>query len=110
MVEDKLLSIKVSVKDTGIGMSQTDVANIFRPFYRSTSAKSRSLNQSGNGVGLSICRKICKCLGGNLTVRSNLGNGSTFTFTMDASFTQQNSSDEMARVFGKQVKPTSRNN
>ena len=55
LMDDKLLSIELAVKDTGIGMSHTEVENIFRPFYRSTNPKSRSLNQSGNGVGLSIC-------------------------------------------------------
>jgi len=87
LMDDKLLTLEVAVKDTGIGMAQTEVDNIFRPFYRSTNTKSRNLNQSGNGVGLSICRQICRCLGGNITVRSKLGNGSTFTFTMDANLT-----------------------
>ena len=69
--------------------------NIFKPFYRTKNIRSRYLNESGNGVGLSICRKICRCLGGDMTVRSKEGKGSTFSFTMDAYLTSHNSAEEV---------------
>ena len=63
------------------------------------------MNQSGNGVGLSICRQICRCLGGDLIVYSKLGKGTKFTFTMDASFTKQNSQEDIDAILRKKPTP-----
>jgi len=70
----------VSVSDTGIGIPQSDVARIFDRFYRVDKARSRQLG--GTGLGLSIVKDIVEAHGGSITVQTQLGEGSTFTFTL----------------------------
>lgn len=66
--------VQVSVRDTGIGMSEETKVHIFDKFYQGdTSRKSQ-----GNGLGLSICKEIVKKCDGEITVESTLGVGSTF--------------------------------
>jgi len=74
--------LDITVQDKGIGMSWTEQSNVFEPFSKSDNVVSRNLNKHGNGVGLSICKKICESLGGNISVISEIGHGSTFSFTM----------------------------
>jgi two-component system, OmpR family, phosphate regulon sensor histidine kinase PhoR len=70
----------VSVRDTGIGIPQVDVARIFERFYRVDKARSRQLG--GTGLGLSIVKSIVEGHGGTIAVQTQLGEGSTFTFTL----------------------------
>jgi two-component system, chemotaxis family, sensor kinase Cph1 len=68
----------VSVKDSGCGMRQDDQRKLFKDF---TTLKSNAhLNPNGVGLGLSICKKICKLMDGDINIESKLGVGSTFTF------------------------------
>jgi signal transduction histidine kinase len=57
------------VIDTGLGISAKDQANLFKPFFKSVDAQSKLLNTESNGLGLSICKKIAKQLGGDLVYR-----------------------------------------
>jgi two-component system, OmpR family, sensor histidine kinase BaeS len=66
-----------SVSDTGIGIPENDVPYIFERFYRSD--KSRSRSTGGSGIGLSIAKSIIEAHGGNITVQSQINQGSTFT-------------------------------
>ena len=52
--------LSVSVQDQGIGMTDEEIKNVFTPFNRSVNTVSQKLNPLGNGVGLSICKSICK--------------------------------------------------
>ena len=65
----------VSIADTGIGIPQDEIKNVFVPFYRSKNATS----YTGSGIGLSICQRIVKVLNGKISVQSEIGAGSTFT-------------------------------
>lgn len=65
-------------QDTGIGICEGDLPNIFKRFYRCD--KSRS--EPGIGLGLSLAQAIAKAHGGNITAASHLGEGSTFTVTL----------------------------
>lgn len=67
------------VKDSGVGISASEIDNLFKPF--SQGGQSRS-NSSGTGLGLSICRKLATLLGGDIYVESDVGRGSTFTVTL----------------------------
>ena len=68
----------VSVKDSGCGMRMDDQLKLFKDF---TTLKSNAhLNPNGVGLGLSICKKICTLLEGDIWVDSKLGHGSTFTY------------------------------
>lgn len=68
---------EVSVTDTGQGMSPEDVEQLFTRFYRSESARGSGI--PGTGLGLAIARELAEAHGGSLTVRSERGEGSSFT-------------------------------
>ena len=70
--------IVISFRDTGIGISQTDLPHVFERFYRCD--RSRSL--PGTGLGLSLARAIARAHGGDITVMSALDQGSSFTITL----------------------------
>jgi two-component system phosphate regulon sensor histidine kinase PhoR len=72
--------VEVSVSDTGIGLAQEDLPRIFERFYRVDKARSRQ--SGGTGLGLSIVKHIVEAHGGNVTVQSQPGKGSTFSFTL----------------------------
>lgn len=67
----------VTVKDTGMGISEEDQAKVFERFYRSE--KSRSKETGGTGLGLAIVKHVALTHGGDVSVESELGKGSTFT-------------------------------
>jgi signal transduction histidine kinase len=72
--------IFVSVADTGYGISEDDQANLFKNFFRSGDQNIR--NEPGTGLGLSITKRMIESHGGELSYVSELGKGSTFSFTM----------------------------
>lgn len=72
--------LKASVQDTGIGMSPEEQQHIFDEFYRTERAK--EFSRHGTGLGLSIVRGIVQGCGGQLTLQSQVDQGSTFTFTL----------------------------
>lgn len=72
--------VRVSVTDTGIGIAESDFDKLFMPFKQIDSQLSRQY--SGSGLGLSIVKELVELHGGNVTVESELGKGSTFTFTV----------------------------
>ena len=74
-IENRLC--RLSVSDTGIGMRQEDISSLFQPFHQIDSGTSRKVE--GTGLGLSICKKILDLMGGSISVRSKIGEGSTFT-------------------------------
>lgn len=83
-VDDETRKIQILVKDSGIGMTERDMSKLFTPYFKTTDAKSREMNASSHGIGLNICKKISKALGGDITVDSEYGIGCTFTFTFTA--------------------------
>jgi DNA-binding response OmpR family regulator len=72
--------VTVSVTDQGLGIGKEDLKRLFTKFYRVDSAMTREIG--GTGLGLSICKNIIELLGGEITVKSKLGSGSTFAFTL----------------------------
>lgn len=77
---DMLDKILVEVEDNGAGMAKEDLPRIFERFYRTD--KGRSREQGGTGLGLAIVKHIVEAHGERITVRSELGVGSTFSFTL----------------------------
>jgi two-component system phosphate regulon sensor histidine kinase PhoR len=78
--EDEGTCIKVSVADTGIGIPFKDLPRIFERFYRVDEARTRE--QGGTGLGLAIVKHIVQLQGGNVSVTSEPGKGSVFSFTI----------------------------
>jgi signal transduction histidine kinase len=73
-------SFTVAVRDTGPGIGAADQAKIFEEFKQVDSFLTRK--KGGTGLGLSISKRIIEMHGGRLSVESDLGRGSTFSFTL----------------------------
>jgi signal transduction histidine kinase len=69
--------LSVTVSDNGVGVAEADRERIFHPFVQVESGYTRS--QGGTGLGLTISRNLAQLMGGEITVESALGTGSTFT-------------------------------
>jgi signal transduction histidine kinase len=70
----------ITVSDTGIGMSKEQLEHIFAPFSQADTSTSR--NYGGTGLGLTISQRFCQLMGGNLSVQSEPGKGSSFTINI----------------------------
>jgi hypothetical protein len=74
--------VSFSVTDTGAGIPEEKLLAIFDPFVQAESGHSRS--REGSGLGLTISRRLARLMGGDLTVKSELRKGSTFTLWLPA--------------------------
>ena len=72
--------VRLAVRDTGLGIGATELADIFQPFHQAASGGSGGQMADGVGLGLTIAREIALAMGGDLQVRSTPGEGSTFSF------------------------------
>jgi two-component system phosphate regulon sensor histidine kinase PhoR len=72
--------IRFYVRDTGIGVPKHELPRLFERFYRVDKARSRELG--GTGLGLAIVKHLTRAQGGDVAVESELGRGSTFSFTL----------------------------
>ncbi|MEO5377039.1 MAG: ATP-binding protein [Magnetococcus sp. DMHC-6] len=72
--------IKFSISDTGIGIKESQIEDIFEPFRQADGAVSR--RYGGTGLGLSICKQLIHAMGGIIQVESAVGKGSVFRFTV----------------------------
>jgi two-component system phosphate regulon sensor histidine kinase PhoR len=80
---DKGKFTQIDINDTGTGIPEKDLPRIFERFYRVDKARSREMG--GTGLGLSIVKHIIQSHGGEVSVKSILGQGSTFSFTIPKS-------------------------
>jgi len=92
--KNSICTMQISVVDTGIGISVAQQEKLFESFHQAESSTSR--NFGGTGLGLSISKNIIEMMGGKIWVDSKLGEGSTFTFTVELT----RGSEQRSGVYG----------
>jgi CheY-like chemotaxis protein len=73
--------LQVDVIDTGIGLTDAQIARLFKPFHQADASTARKFG--GTGLGLTISKRLCEMLGGDIAVRSVYGEGSVFSVTIE---------------------------
>ncbi|MBK1645719.1 hypothetical protein CKO25_13880 [Thiocapsa imhoffii] len=86
-VRDEQVRLRFEISDTGTGISPAALPNLFMPFTQADTGISRRFG--GTGLGLSISKRLVELLGGELSVRSQVGAGSTFRLEMSFARTQE---------------------
>ncbi len=81
--EDKVV-LRFQVKDTGIGMTQSQIRKLFQPFTQADSSITRKYG--GTGLGLTICKRLIETMHGNIWIESVPGKGSCFNFTVSLGY------------------------
>jgi PAS domain S-box-containing protein len=82
LVDQTTSWIQFIVRDTGIGMTSAQLQTLFEPFSQADAAIQR--RYGGSGLGLAISRQFCQLMGGDISVHSTFGQGTTFTVTLPA--------------------------
>ncbi|CCD25350.1 histidine kinase NDAI_0F00310 [Naumovozyma dairenensis CBS 421] len=109
LIEDpKTWVIQISVEDTGPGIDKTLQESVFQPFVQGDQTLSRQYG--GTGLGLSICRQLANMMHGTMKLKSEVGVGSTFTFTVPLKQTREINFDDMEHPFEDEFNPESRKN
>ncbi len=83
----QVYKLRIEVKDSGIGIDPAYHNSLFQAFEQGDHSTTKTF--SGAGLGLTICRKLCRLMNGEINVNSMLGLGSTFWFTFEAGIPQQ---------------------
>ena len=86
--------VRFEVRDTGIGIPPQHHERIFDPFWQVEHKASRRI--AGTGIGLSVARRLARLLGGDITVTSRLGEGSTFTARVPRKMSERSSAEPAA--------------
>jgi len=79
---NEMIGAKIKVTDNGIGISEEDKLYLFKPFFKTKDKKSFEMNKESHGLGLSICKRIAKGLGGDLILNEELSKGCEFIMTL----------------------------
>ena len=100
-VFNKGSTVKISVKDTGIGISKNHLHNIFEKFYQVDKSLSRS--SEGSGIGLSLVKSLVELHGGKISVESEVGHGSEFNIELPARNVENPKVTEETNLMNKKI-------
>jgi len=81
-IDERRVAFAFSVTDSGAGIATEDLERLFLPFTQADASSTRRFG--GTGLGLTIARRMANIMGGDISVTSELGRGSTFTFAVEA--------------------------
>ena len=93
--QPKIVRLSFSIEDSGIGISEEELDQLFRPFVQTASGMK---SQGGTGLGLTISRKFIQLMGGDIQVHSTLGRGSSLDFTIKATLAKPKVIAESAKI------------
>ncbi len=88
--------IEIQVQDTGIGIAESDIGRLFQNFGQAN--RSTSSKYGGTGLGLALSQKLCALMGGGISVKSEVGQGSSFTIRVLAWMAEQRDTEDAAGV------------
>jgi len=100
-LENDLYCYQFAVKDTGIGIPEDRIDSLFDAFSQVDASTTRKYG--GTGLGLAICNQLVRLLGGGLHVASELGKGSTFSFTINVHASKSALSIDREALKGKRI-------
>lgn len=93
---DNISTVQIVCEDTGIGIPDSKIKRLFSPFTQADSSTTR--RYGGTGLGLSICQSLCQMMGGDISVRSRAGVGSSFSFTVSLNTLEGEIATSLGRV------------
>lgn len=98
---DSYCSVAFSISDNGIGMTQTQVDSLFKPFTQADVSTTRKFG--GTGLGLVISKTLVELMQGDITVNSKLNKGSCFSFTIPLNYSTKQNEFEISQIRAKRA-------
>jgi signal transduction histidine kinase/CheY-like chemotaxis protein/HPt (histidine-containing phosphotransfer) domain-containing protein len=99
--DDDEITLRVSVEDTGIGIKEEDLGKLFQSFSQVDSKRNRNIE--GTGLGLAISKQLLSLMDGSISVESEYGVGSTFSFSLPQKVIDSKPSIDCSRIQGISV-------